>query len=219
MSLDVATHLEHNATKNMYERLIKERDKSRKHNAIIKDIEGSYMFQDAFCCVDPIYKQQIEFINENMPDKITEDTVGSYLHGCFQAGTPTEIACTPACLSGLKNPDLPSCEIASYGKVLNGELNKLNDVTSDDAYVFMSNGQVLTEGDMVILWEHGVKIITLYHQNGDSINYSIGESFNVANLSQGQITQETTTTNSWTWLWILFAIFIVILLVIIFTRS
>jgi hypothetical protein len=50
-----------------------------------------------------------------------------------------------------KNPDPPSCEILSYRKILHGELIRLNEIASDEAYVFISSGQFLTEGDITIL--------------------------------------------------------------------
>jgi hypothetical protein len=92
--LNIVTHLEHNATKHMYERLINAKDKSRTHNdTIIKDL----------ICFKMLSAAKIQYIiNANMPDKITEDTVGSYLHGCFQPETSVDVACTPACLTGIK---------------------------------------------------------------------------------------------------------------------
>jgi len=220
MSSDIATQLEEDATKRMYERLIAAHDKSETYNdSIIKDIEGSRMFQNVFCCNDPIYQNQINTIIASKPDTVIDDTVGAYLYGCFQPELAVEVACTPACSNGLKNPNLKPCDIASYEK--KGELIKLNSIVSEDANVFIANGNSLTNDDRRILRDQGVKVATIYTQDGNTINYVLGESIDVTQdppTQQQQPVQDPTSsesTTSWAWFWAWIIIIIVIIIIII----
>lgn len=228
MSSEIVTQLEQDATKRMYQRLVAVHDKSKTANEnIIKDLEGSRMFQEAFCCDDPIYNEQIETIKATMPNVINDDTVGEYLYGCFQPEVVVEIACTPSCADGgLKNPNLTPCDLASFEK--KGTLRRLNDIVSKDAHVFIASNNVITQDDIVQLYNNGVKTVITYTQDGDSINYILGEVNNIKEpnfKSDPNPTQsptevnDTTTTSSWGWLWlIIIVIFVILLLVVLFNR-
>jgi hypothetical protein len=171
------------------------------------------MFQNAFCCADPVYKEQIATIVATVPDVVTDDTVGAYLYGCFQPELAVEIACTPACANGLKNPDLTPCEIASYEK--KGQLTKLNTVISEDANVFIATGNVITTDDLKTLRDQGIKVITTYNQDNNTINYILGESITTTQPDPTQSQPTNSSTTSWAWLWIIIAIVIIIILIII----
>jgi hypothetical protein len=221
MSLDIATQLEQEATKRMYERLILSRDKSNVYDdSIIKDIEGSRMFQNVFCCNDPVYSNQIDTIIKSKPNIVIDDTVGSYLYGCFQPELAVAVACTPACSNGLKNPNLKPCEMASYEK--KGNLVKINTVTGDEANVFIANGNSFTNDDRKILRDQSIKVATLYTQDGKSINYVLGESVDVTKdqpvqqpVQQPESTQST-QSSAWFWSWIIIVIVIIIIMIIAF---
>lgn len=218
MSSEVATQLEQDATKRMYERLIIAYDKSLDFDETIKrDLEGSRIFQEAFCCTDPVYKEQMEIIKTSKPDIINNDTVGSYLYSCFQPESAVEITCTPACINGLKNPDLVSCDVMAYEKK-NGILNKLNIVITDYAYVFIATGETITASDRAILNHDGITLITIYNQDGTTINYIPGESINLESsdlAQQSDQVQSTSTPNNWTWAWVWILIALIILVIII----
>lgn len=221
MSSEVSTELEQDATKRMFERLMAAKDKSKDNDEIvIKDLEGARMFQDAFCCSDPIYQDQIKIILPNEPDNIGANTVASYLYGCFQDESTVEIACTPECSTGLKNPNLAPCDIASYQK--SDKLIKVNSVVSEDADVFISQGSSLTKDDMAILRSQGIKVITTYNQNGNTITYTLGQSLTVEQdpAAPTQTSDNSTTTSSgWVWVWIIIAILLIAILAVIFLRQ
>lgn len=222
MSSEVATQLEQDATKRMYERLIAARDKPKDADeTVIKDLEGSRMFQDAFCCADPIYQQQIATILASKPENVTANTVGSYLYGCFQPELAVEVACTPECATGLKNPELGKCDIASYEK--KGKLTKVNSVVSEEANVFLDKGETLTAEDKKVLREQGIKVATTYNRDGTSINYVLGESFNVSDPAQDvpQTTNDnssSSTNTAWAWVWIIIAIVLIIIIALLLSR-
>lgn len=217
MSTQVVTQLEQDAVKRMYERLIASKDQSKTANeSIIRDLEGSQMFQDAFCCNDPTYKEQIMLIRTTVPNNVRDDTVGEHLYGCFQSELAIEIACTPACADGgLINPDLTPCDLASYEKK-GGILKKLNDISTDEAHVFIATGNELTLEDRNELRRQGIKIITIYDQDDDTINYILGETIDITqsepipppNPSQ----EQQTNTTSWAWILLIIAIIIVVII-------
>ncbi len=220
MSSEIITQLEQDATKNMYDRLIASRDKNIKNlenfNSVNLDLQGSRMFQEAFCCDDPLYKEQIQIIKSTIPNIVKDDTVGKYLYGCFLPESVVEISCTPSCIDGgLKNPELSSCDIASYEK--RGILKKLNEIHSDEAYVFIATGNELTVVDRKELYRQGIKIITVYQQEGTNINYVPGQTMNVMGSENVTITNtvtETTNTSNWVWAWVLLATLLIIIIVI-----
>lgn len=203
MSSEVITKLEQEATKLMHERLIAARDKSKTADeSIILDLDGSRMFQDAFCCNDPIYKEKIERVKATIPDVVHDDTVGEHLYGCMQPELAVEIACTPACADGgLINHDLEPCELASYEKK-DGALKKLNNVSSDEAHVFIASNETLTLADRNELRAQGIKIITTYNQDGDTIDLT---------QEDPQPPPEQTTTANW-WIFLIIAIVIIIVI-------
>lgn len=219
--MEVATQLEHDTTKQMYQRLIDARDKPIDSDDTIKrDIEGSRTFQETFCCTDPVYKEQIEIIKSTQPNTVIDKTVGAYLYGCFQPELAVEISCTPACadgVNGLKNPDLSSCELASYEKNRDGILVKLNGINSEDANLFLASNQSLTKDDKAVLVQDGVKITTIYNQDGNTINYILGESIDVSQPTPTDSNQPTTNSSGnssgWGWVWLIIIIIIIILLV------
>jgi len=208
--------------KQTYERLISEHDKPLDFNDTIKkDIMVSQKFQETFCCSNPVYIQQIDTIKATRPSVVVDNTVGAYLYGCFQPELAVEIACTPACTTGLKNPDLVKCDIAAYEKK-DDKFVKLNDIKSEDANVFIAKDQIIKEADRAVLKEDGVKVITTYKQDGTTINYILGESYDITQPVQSPPPEgvSTTTTTSYGWLWILIIIAIVvgILIAIFFIR-
>ena len=195
----------------MYQRLIQERDKEIDVDADVeRDIETSRNFQEEFCCTDPFYIEQMEVIKASMPEDVTSGTVGAYLYGCFQPELAVEIGCTPACSDGLKNPDIEDCNIASYEKE-GGELRKLNNVNTEEANVFIAENEEITLEDRQQLRQDGVSVITTFNQDGDSINYVLGESID---LDQPEYTEpppeEEPYTWYWGWIFIFFAVMIAI---------
>lgn len=226
MSSEVVTQLEQEATKRMYERLIAARDKSKTADeSVIRDLEGSRMFQDAFCCTDPIYKEQIDIIKSTLPDVVHDDTVGEHLYGCMQPELAVEIACTPACADrGLINPDLAPCELASYEKK-GGVLKKINGVSSNEAHIFIASrlpqgNDELTNTDRNLLRSQGIKVITTYNQDGDTINYVLGESIDLTQpdpTPQPPPPEETTSAN-WGWGLLVIAIVVIIIMALVLGR-
>ena len=203
----------------MYQRLIQERDKAIDANdSIERDIETSRNFQEEFCCSDPFYIEQVEVVKASMPDDVTSGTVGAYLYGCFQPELAVEIGCTPACSDGLKNPDIDDCNIASYEKE-GGELRKLNEVNTEEANVFVAENEKITLEDRQQLRQDGVGVITTFNQDGNSINYVLGESID---LDQPEYTEpppeEESSTWYWGWILIFFAITIAVGSAIAFLR-
>jgi len=204
------------AIKEMYQRLIAARDKPiDADESIIKDIATSRKFQEDYCCSDPFYKEQIEIIKGTLPDTVTNGTVGSYLYGCLQPELAVEIGCTPACSMGLKNPDLAACDIVSYEKK-DGNLQKLNNLNTEDANVFITGNEQITYEDRQQLRNDGVKVITIFKQDGSSINYVLGESINLEapENTYPPPSEGTTTTYGWGWVWFILAIILIIILVI-----
>ena len=209
--------------KQVYERLIVSHDKALDHDETIKrDIETSRTFQDTFCCDNPAYIEQINVIKAQKSNIITNNTVGAYLFACFQPELAVEIACTPACAEGLKNPDIEPCELASYKKS-NGKLIKVNTLISEDANIFIEGDESLNQADKTTLQKDGVKIISIYTQDGTSINYILGESINISETPTEAPTQtptqQETTTNNWAWVWIIAVIILIIIIALILART
>jgi hypothetical protein len=145
--------------KGTYERLIPAHNKSKDDETIQPDILESKAFQEQYCCEDKIYLEQINNVVASKPEIIAPNTVGSYLYGCFQPELAIEIACTPECATGLKNPKLDACDIASYHK--KGTLTKVNMVNSEEANIFIAHGEILTLEDKNLLLSHGIKVIKI----------------------------------------------------------
>lgn len=206
------------AIKEMYQRLIGKLDQYVDATEDIKkDISLSREFDKNYCCSDPFYKEQIEVIKGTLPDNVTNGTVGAYLYGCMQPELAVEIGCTPACSTGLRNPDVSQCDIASYEKK-NGVLTKLNNVTTEEANVFITGNEEITSENRQQLLQDGIKVITIYNQDGDSINYILGESINLEEPENPPTPPppppEETTPTYWGWIWFVLAIIIVIILVV-----
>jgi len=204
--------MEQDDIKCMFERLISNRDKLlSEDDQILKDIEESKDFQSAFCCSDPIYKQQISSIISSNPDIINKNTVGAYLYSCFQPETVVEIGCVPSCITGLKNPNISSCEMNTYEKNEKGELIKLHTVVGDDANVFMASGQTITKSDKQILYNHGIKVITTYKQDTTTINYILSDSIPTDSPPIEPPQQHILTNiNYWAYIWLIISAVIVI---------
>ena len=220
MSTQVVTQLEQDAIKRMYDRLIAAKDQSKAANeSVIADLKGSQMFQDAFCCNDPIYKDQIALIKSTLPDIVYDDTIGEHLYGCFQPELAVDIACTPACSDGgLINPDLAPCDLASYEKK-GDTLKKLNNISTNEANVFITTGSELTLSDRNDLRAQGVKIITIYDQDDNTINYILGETLDITQPEQTlpsapPSSESTTTITTTNWAWILLIIGIIIVIMV-----
>jgi len=213
--------IDQEAIKQMYQRLISERDQSiDATESIIQDIAASRKFQDTYCCSDPFYKEQIQIIKGTLPENVINGTVGSYLYGCLQPELAVEIGCTPSCSSGLRNPDVPLCDISSYEKK-NGTLSNLNTINTEDANIFITGNEQLTNQDIQQLRQNGVKIITIFTQDGNTINYILGESINLDepyNPSPPPPPQENPTYYGWGWIWLILVIIVIIILVVAFFR-
>lgn len=204
--MDVSTELEHDATKKMFERLILDKDKSINHNDTIKrDIEGAKTFQEVFCCSDPLYKKQIEQIQKVKNKKVKNGTVAAFLHGCFESESSVEVSCTPACATGLRNPELKPCGIPSYEKK-NGKLHKLNNIKGDEANVFLAHNEELTMKDKEKLHEQGIRTITVYDQLEDSIKYELNQSYATV---QNNVVSDTTNNNLNGWFWIILLLIVI----------
>lgn len=216
MSSEIIIKHEQKDINTIYERLIAAKDQPKNASDIITtDLEKSKKFQDTFCCDNPIYIEQITNIKATMPNTVIDDTVGEYLYGCFQPELSIEIACTPACADGgLKNPNLTPCDIASYEK--KGELKKINNVDGEDANVFVANNNNITHDDILILRNDGVTVITIYNQDGNTINYILGESINITQDQPSPPPPQNQSQNSmnWTWIWIFIIIIIIVIIIV-----
>ena len=213
---------DHNSIKAIHSRLIAVRDSPKNANeAVTNDLAASQAYSNTYCCADPAYQAQVGSVKATMPSVITDDTVGEHLYGCFQPELAIEIACTPACADGgLRNPNLTACDTASYEK--KGELKKLNDLVTEDANVFIASGNTITTDDRAILRNEGVKVITVYNQDGNSINYILGESVAITPEDPAPTPnpgQSQSTTSNWGWVWIVVAIVLIVLLVFFMFRA
>ena len=201
---------ERNETESMYERLMLSYDKSKNENTtIIDDIDGSRMFEETFYWNDQIYKEQIEQIKRNIPEKIKPDTVGEYLYGCIQDDIGENSVCKPSCVNGgLKNPAIGDCMVPSYYK--REQMEKLNEIKGEEANVFIETCRskiktdLLSTEDIKILSDDGVKRAVIYTQHEDTINYILWGSIEVKNNNE--------ITNDTNWLWIIVAIILVVAL-------
>lgn len=199
-----------------YQRLIASRDKALDANESIKaDIRESRAFQDEFCCNTEIYRDQIAIVAASKPNIVIEDTVGSYLYACFQPELAVKVACTPSCTTGLKNPDLPDCTTPSYEKKA-GQLKKLNNITGDIADVYLASGQSITQGDREALVRDNVRLITIYEQDGETIDYILGETIDVTQPPPQP--NPPVTPTGWIWLALIVLIVVILLLVVFANR-
>lgn len=175
------------------------------------DVALSRQFVEQRCCSDPEYLTEVTYIKSNIPSTVNEGTVASYLYGCFQPEISVEIACTPACSTGFKNPSLANCSTPSYQKK-NDMLIKLNDVNDTTADIFIDNGQNLNSDDYTQLKNDGIKTANLYYQDGNTINYVLN---GVADVENGVPSDNPPPDNSQNWAWILIIIIIIAILLIV----
>lgn len=209
-----------NSTKQLYERLIAARNQSKTANpSVIADLVASKSFQDTHCCSHPVYLEQITVMKATLPDVVIDDTVGEHLYGCFQPELAVEIACTPGCADGgLYNPDLTPCDLASYEK--KDEFRKLNDIVSDEAHLFIATGNEFTVDDRRVLRGQGIKVVTTYNQDGNTINYILGETINIEReqpVPTPGAPPINTTDGTWVWL-IIVAVLVILFIVLLWTR-
>jgi hypothetical protein len=205
----------------IFERLLQAHTQPQKGNDIIvQDLGDVRTFDDQFSRANPLYQAQIEWLRTNTPLSIEADTVGAYLFGCFATSNVVEVACTPECVSGISNPNLPPCELVAYHK-RDHKLIRLNNKTTEDANIFIQTGQYLTSEDHAQLFLDGVRVITIFHQQDATINYKLGKSMvvvptNVSTLTEAEpISTPTTTTETqeWWW-WALVAVILVFFIII-----
>lgn len=197
----------------IYARLIKSSDEwIDSSEAIKEDIKNSKRFQERFCC-DNVYKREIEIIRLANSTHIIDETVGSYLYGCFQPEIVVEIACTPSCVNGVKNPDIEDCQIASYEKRA-GKITKLNQINSEDGNLFVINGQTITQDDKNFLLNDGITVITIYNQDGNTINYVLGESIDLTGSISVIESSNDNKINGWYWLLGIMGIIIISILIL-----
>lgn len=210
--------IDQEAIKQLYQRLITNKDKPIDDENIRKDIEESRKFQRDYYD-NEFYKKEIDSIKSTMPSNIIDDTVGSYLYGCFQPELVIDIACTPACSSGLKNPELAPCDVASYEKK-QGILTKLNSNKTENADIFITGNERITNEDRQQLQKDGVKIITTFTQDGESIDYILGESINLEAVDDVPQPADTNpTTYGWGWIIFIIAIIIIVILAVVLFNS
>lgn len=223
MDSDLATRLEKDAVDQMFVRLIQaEAEPLNGNEAIARDLAGAHLFEEAFCCNDPIYEAQIRRLQTSAPTKVMDGTVGAYLYGCFINSPAVEVACTPDCVYGISNPNLPPCELSSYQKRAQ-KLTRLNLKATEDANIFIQTGEYLTPEDHAQLFLDGVRVITIFHQIQSSIDYSLGQSMVVmpTHLSDATNSESVTTTSNtdptsdqaWWW-WGLVVLILVIFMII-----
>ncbi len=242
--MDVVTYAELENTNHIYQRLLSNSNKPI--DSYINDIDSSKTFEAAFCCDHPIYETQINDIKNEIPvGEIVDGTVGSYLWACFQDAIAIDdvpIQCTPSCFKGLKNPQLPMCNIPIYNKTRVGglvflneqELNDINGASSTNttANVFLEHGTRFTTDDYNYFQQHQYQQVNIYEQqvaNNEKtvdttplINYKFKETIQTSAPIQDDVTIVTTLTtapvntyessNLW-WIWII-VIVIVVLIVI-----
>ena len=184
---------------------------------IKSDMKIARDFQETYNCDDPQYREILGYIKEEYdakpPDTIISGTVGAYLFSCIQPSATVNPVCIPDCASGFHDCDVPSCDLPSYHKS-NGELLKINDISNEDANVFIARGDSLTSADRAALRNDGIKVITLYNQDGNSINYIHGESINLDSPEpQPQPQPQPSTSSGWAWLWLIIGILAIIVII------
>lgn len=186
------------------DRLIQVYDKPLDFNeTVIKDLE-------IVRAMKQIDKSEIQKLS-HVPDIINSNTVGSYLYSCFQEETVVEVACTPECSNGIKNPNMIPCDVVSYHKSSIG-LIKLNTLSTEDGNVFIESNQWLNKDDIKKIRDDGVKVITIYNQDGNTINYKLDNTYNISIPRDitNNVVLNYNNDNSWIWGVLLFIIVIII---------
>lgn len=217
MSSEVTTKLELDAVKDAFTRLIAARDMATDATEQIKsDMDMARMFQETHTCDDSEYQDIQAYVkqqyNQLPPSTIISGTVGAYLFSCLQASAVIDAICTPDCANGFHDCDATACDLASYHKI-NGKIVKLNAVATEDANVFLANGEGITREDREILRRDGVKVITTYTQDGNTINYILGESNDITQPDPEPQPNPTPSTSGWAWLWIILGIIAIIIII------
>lgn len=198
--------------KQVYNKLLNHHDKPINHNIIKSHL-------------DQLSTQDLSHVirSTDQPDIITSNTIGAYLWGCFQPELATSIACTPACINAVSNPKLQSCKVNVYEKRLN-KLTKLYHNETSHANIYLASNQLLNNQDVKQLLKDGITSGTLYYQDNNTINYIMGDSFdlsdNILNKSYSNsilqnIKLPVVTYNN-PWLWFVVLGVIIILLFILF---
>lgn len=191
--------------------LNKTSDRHSEHNE--KYIQKALKYDKETKHDDKEYIEQVAELKHNQPAVIQFGSVGEFLHGCFQPYNNVEVSCTPSCINGFPNHDLHSCDVPVYIKSGNKISKILNNINTT-AYVFVLTGQILDNSDLQFLKKDKIKNIIVYNQDGDNINFNIGETIELDSVA-ATADDTTTTTTTWTWLWIvLFAIVIIALIIL-----
>lgn len=207
----------------VFSRLLQAQNMSIDANDQIKaDMQRAREFQKSQTCESQEYKDIAQYLvaeyNRNPPVNIRTGTVGEYLFACITPSTAINVKCTPNCI----NNAFFSCgnggcnSSPSYHK--NGDnIVKLNDVTSEDVYLFLIPGQTFTLKDRTYFANNGVKTVTIYNRDGETINYVRGETIDVtAPPPADQVVQPGW---GWGWLWIVIIIILVLMIVAFLARG
>jgi hypothetical protein len=187
---------------------------------IISDLSTLKQFKVENCCTGTTYQDQVNQIQQSVPDVVNQNTVGSYLYACFQPAIAIPVACTPECTNGFTNPKLSPCNNPSYQKI-DGKLVKINDINGPDANIFLAPGEKTTNEDRALLKAAGVQTATKYAQSNDSINYVLGETIDVNQPEPvpPPPPPPPTTYYYWSWLWLILLIIVIIGIVMLFVRT
>lgn len=195
----------------VFNKLILNKTSDRHSENHEKNIQKALRYDKEAKHHDKEYVEQIAELKDNQPAVIQFGSVGEFLHGCFQPYNNVEVSCTPSCINGFPNHDLHSCEVPVYIKS-NNKINKIHNNINSTAYVFVLTGQILDGSDLQFIKKDKIKNIIIYNQDGDNINFNIGETIELD--STADATVDDTTTSGWTWVWIVLFVIVVIALII-----
>lgn len=203
--------------RDVHRRLIESSGKQLTDPSIQKDLELSKNFKTQHCCSSQIYLDEMNFINQNIPPTINQNTVGSYLYGCFLPDITINIECTPECSNGLTNPQHDICQFPTYEKSDNQLIN-INEGSGSNALLFLPYGSTITNADILLLKNNGVKVVSIYTRDENTIDYVFNKTSNVDELEETPATQQPPPPTSYAWLWwLLFIILVIFILFLAFS--
>lgn len=201
----------------VYTRLIAAKDMPIDSPEVIDDMAASYIFQQHKDNL--IYNEQLDEIYKTCPEIVLNGTVGAHLYGCVQSENISHVACSPSCIDGLKKSNIKECDTPAYKKE-KFRLIKLNEIKGETARIFVVNGQKLTTGDKTLLMNHGIKHITTYDQDNNTINYMTGETLDlsITNFDEPVHRSQNTGRTNYAWAWILGILIALIIITVLLVR-
>lgn len=153
----------------------------------------------------PDYDKVIELLDRKRTKldnhKLKIGTLGAFLYACYHK---KDYQCDPACVDAIPPAHRVQACKDEIWMIDDGYMNKINEISSETANVYISNGVRPTSGQLDMLRSKGIRRVNLYQD---------GQLMDRVTLAAGAVAGSKAKKSGFSWLFILI-IFIIILLIV-----